>query len=136
MSIFDRKVGEVQDRKYAPPGWYVVAGTQYKAGESPEKKTPFVEIDFRLLEAQGDQDMTGVDLAQSKINRRFFITEKSEAILDEFIQKVLGKEAVGLSTGEALDQAMGQPVLALVELTTNSKTGKQYREITRFKKAA
>jgi len=138
MSIFDTPIGEIEERKYAPVGKYLGTLTKYSMGQSAQKGTPFVEMEFKVLEGLSGQDLEGVDLKTAKFAKKFYVTEDSKNILFETLAKLLGKEEVkGLTPNEALEQSVGRPVQFVVELgKPNPNTGKQYKEITRFFEAA
>ena len=138
MSIFDTPIGEIEERKYAPVGKYLGALTKYSMGTSAQKSTPFVEMEFKVLEGLSGQDLEGVDLKTAKFSRKFYVTEEAKGILFEVLAKLVGKEEVStLTPNEALEQAVGRPIQFVVELgKPNPNTGKQYKEITKFFDAA
>ena len=96
-----------------PEGTYHGTIISYQMGESPVKKTPYVEFTAIPTAPGPDVDtesLTGVDLSKWKLNEKFYVTEKSMFRLKGFL-KSLGFDISNASTSELLPQAIGGSVI-------------------------
>lgn len=137
MSIFDRTIDEISEYKPLPTGKYLVTPTKYSEGESSQKKTPFIKVEFRILQALDNQDVEGIDFKKVKLSRDFYITDGAQKILNDTLAKGLGVDEVkGLSLGEAMEKFVGTHLVGVVDIEKNPTSGKEYRVLKAFAKAA
>lgn len=97
----------------------------YVTGESPDKKTPYVDIKAVAIEAISE-DIDGVEGAYWPVTHRFWTTEKAIGQLKTFLVGTLGlpeKDAAGnyANAAEQLEEAVGLAFNAVVGIEMRGK---------------
>jgi len=120
-ALLDKDPASFERPPVAPEGEYllVIKGKSY--GQSSQKKTPFVEFQYGVVDAMAsvpEEALDGIDLAKIKLRDQFYLTEDAMFRLREFFETV---GCLQETTRESIDAAVGQQVVATIGHETSDK---------------
>lgn len=87
--LLSKPLDDVKRPKVLPPGTYFGMVKSYELGESSEKKTPYVRINFALSHAGDDVDqaeLTDIELGKRTPRTDFYLTPDADWRLKEFLE--------------------------------------------------
>lgn len=136
--LLSRPVGSVEKPKPLPVGSYycVIKGRDF--GESQQKKTPFVQFTFGVMQAGEDVDPSLLvehpnGGAGKELKDAFYLTPEAEYRLHEFLTNVLGLQ--GMSAAQAVDAAVGQQVKVIIKHELDRQdTSRVYMRIASYQR--
>ena len=124
-NALDTPVDQVKVQKDLPEGEeYEFVVASYQTGESPDKKTPYVDIKARAVRAvTGDVE---IDDTYWPVNHRFWTTEKAVGQLVGFLNDTLGLPKTdnfgdALTSRELLEDAVGLAFNGVVGIEMRGK---------------
>jgi len=125
-----------------PKGTYKIAvnaADPYELGtQSNEKKTPFCQVHFVVLEPSSDVDtagLDGIDLSKKKISTKFWTTPDALYRLTEnFMAKALGLEfQTGETVLEVLQRIAGKEVYGFIDvIARRDEPGEFFNQVDKF----
>lgn len=119
-----------------PEGSYEAAIKGFDLGESAEKKTPYVEVSFEILEAKGDVDPAELakiekGVTGKKVKRKFYLTAESTFMLWDFFGDV-GLTTQGKTTQQLLEESKNNSVgLYITQRIANDGSDRVFAEVKR-----
>jgi hypothetical protein len=130
-SMLDTNLDTVQEIRELPAGKYVGRVISYKSEDQDERTK--ISLAFKVLEAVGDADLTGVNLNRY-VYKTIIITEKS----NQYVKKDLieaGLDVAGLTYKEIFSSLEGQDVeFSVAADPWHKKTFDKYRPtVTEFR---
>jgi len=135
-SLLDKRADEVEAPALLPEGSYIMTITQYRTGESAQKKTPYVEFDLKINEALDDVDAEELakvkNLTEKTLKTQFFLVEDALFRLKEFCVKA-GLPVEGRSFSEILSEIAGSQIKGIVTHRVNPNNAEQvFAECRKF----
>lgn len=140
--LLAQNLDQVEKPKPTPVGTYTMLITGYETGESAQKKTPFVRINYKFVSPQADVDIEALAEAggMEKISARmpkddFYLTPDAMHRLKTFIETV-GVNSTGRTFSECLPELVNQTVNAHFKHTMSTKNpGEVFAEIDGYSAA-
>lgn len=136
--LLNKKADDVEKPATTPAGSYLMTIVGFSTGESQNKKTPYVEIETKIIAPQDDVDMEEYAKVKNPQDRsfktKFFITEDSLFRLKDFLAKA-GFETEGKSFSEMLNEIAGHQIVGVVSHRLGQDGETVYPEINKFLKA-
>lgn len=137
-SLLDKKADDVEKPATVPTGSYDLTIVGFATGESANKKTPYVEIETKIIAPRDDVDMEEYAKVKNPQDRsfktKFFLTEDSLFRLKDFLSKA-GFEVEGKSFSEMLNEIAGHQVVGIVSHRLSQDGESTFAEINKFMKA-
>lgn len=137
-SLLNRKADECEKPVAIPQGSYAMRIVGYTTGESRQKKTPYVEMELKIIAPRDDVDAEEYAKVKNPQDRsfkvQFYITEESLYRLEEFLKKA-GMETAGRSFVEILAEVAGAEIIGVVSHRMSDDGETVYAEVKRFLKA-
>lgn len=137
-ALLNRKADECEKPVAVPQGSYIMSIVGYTTGESRQKKTPYVEIETKIVAPREDVDMDEYAKVKNPQERSFktpfYITEDSLYRLEEFLSKA-GLPTAGRSFTEILAEMAGAQIVGIVSHRMSDDGESVFPEVKRFLKA-
>jgi len=115
--ILNIKPEDVKDPVTLPAGSYNVTVSDYDTTISSLKKTPGIVMDFTVDDVdevdENDLEEFGEVVGRS-IKRTFWMSEKAQFMLKNFLKDDLGLDNPGASFAELLEEAKGRQCIAII----------------------
>lgn len=111
-ALLNKRVDAVEKPKPLPVGLYICGITKYEAGESQQKKTPFIRYIFRVMASGPDVDVGSLpaDWQGRELRGEFYLTEGAMWRFREFIENGLGIEVGARTFDEVLPETNNKMV--------------------------
>ena len=130
--LLSKQAGEAEKPLPFPVGHYVADIVGYDTVEVGDKRTPAVEITYRLTTALADVDPDEFEqaggnarLAKVKVRQLLWLTEDALYRLDTYLGEVCGLELEGKQYSELLPELTGVTDLVLEISHRPSKSGEE-----------
>lgn len=124
--ILNRSTDTIEKPKPLPGGEYLLIINKYSLGESQQKKTPYVRIEFSIGAPGADVDQSllqGIDLSKKGQKDDFYLTEDSLYRVVEFMTRDLGINGTGRTLSQMLPEVVGKQVIASIKQVPSQKPG-------------
>lgn len=137
-SILSKTGADIEAPAVIPAGSYDMTVVGFATGESAKNKTPYVEIETKILAPRDDVDPAEFAKVKNPQERsfktKFWLTEDSLFRLKDFLIK-LGFETENRSLLEMLQEIAGCNVLGIVGHQLSDDKETVYAVLTKFMKA-
>lgn len=137
-TLLSKSSDEVEKPEPIPAGSYDMIIVGFKSGESQQKKTPYVEIETKVIAPRDDVDMESYAKVRNPQDRtfktQFYITEDSLFRLKDFLIKA-GFETEGRTFLEMLNEIAGRTIIGIISHRLGNDGESVYPEVKKFLKA-
>jgi len=120
-TVIENTASERPAFRQAPAGDYVATVRAAKIVKA-NSGTQGIELEFTLLDAMHDSDMTGVDLSKCRLRDTQWVSEKTLPYVQERLSRI-APETVGNSIRDALDILPGNEVVVNLSHETANRDG-------------
>lgn len=110
LSILDENTDDTVEPREPPHGEYLAQITDIEANTD---KTPFAQIEFKLIEAMQQQDLTGVNLNRPIYTDKLWLSEKAKPYTKRDLMK-FGVDIKGLKWRDSFDKLQGTTAVVTV----------------------
>lgn len=140
-SVLNKPTSEIKEPQAYPVGSYLcIVDGQPTFGESSQKKTPYAELAYKIIQPHSEIDLTNVgpEGIQGKIikgqSTRFYLTESAVFMLVNHLQDDLGIDKTGKTPAEMLAEAPGKQVIVHLKHTPSQDGKRMYHEVSGYAK--
>lgn len=137
-SLLSKSASDVEKPEPIPAGAYDMAIVGFTTGESAQKKTPYVEIEHKIISPREDVDMEAYAKVKNPQDRslktQFYITEDSLFRLKDYLEKA-GFETQGRQFLEMLNEIAGHQIVGIVTHRMSQDGESVFSELKKFLKA-
>jgi hypothetical protein len=120
-TVIENTASERPAFRQAPAGDYIATVRAAKIVKA-NSGTQGIELEFTLLDAMHDNDMTGVDLSKCRLRDTQWVSEKTLPYVQERLSRI-APETVGNSIRDALDILPGNEVVVNLSHETQNRDG-------------
>lgn len=119
-ALLDKDPSTFERPPTTPEGEYLLVVKSKSFGQSSQKKTPFVEFQYGIVNPMPsvpEEALDGIDLSKVKLRDQFYLTEDAMFRLKEFFETLgCSQETVR----ESIDASVGSQVVATIGHETSA----------------
>jgi len=124
-SIIGKNTSERPAFRQAPPGAYT-AMIRSVTKTTSKKNNHGLKLDFTLIEALHDEDMTGVQLSKCRADTVLWLTEAALPYTQSTL-RILNPDTNGKTIRDAMDILPGTELVVIVSHRTHDENGEEFK---------